>query len=214
MVQDAFLRGGHPEGEQCGRAFQQAWSFQSPPVVAGYVYRAAGGRGSCSPGTLGRALKKVPVFGKTNKKAAIERQFLEAGNELLHDFDDCPYCRSSNLTLEELKLNVENRLKELNKLSRVNKEVVESYKKILDELSDVFQNFKKTYNFIETDRSEINSILSLKQVLQKEGQLYNVLAPIVSNNELFISIKELSEKTLPTNNDFKNFPTQDSINRT
>lgn len=141
---------------------------------------------------------------ETNKKAAIERQFLEAGNELLHDFDDCPYCRSSNLTLEELKLNVENRLKELNKLSRINKEVVESYKKILDELSDVFQNFKKTYNFIETDRSEINSILSLKQVLQKEGQLYNVLAPIVSNNELFISIKELSEKTLPTNNDFKN----------
>lgn len=141
---------------------------------------------------------------ETNKKAAIERQFLEAGNELLHDFDDCPYCRSSNLTLEELKLNVENRLKELNKLSRVNKEVVESYKKILDELSDVFQNFKKTYNFIETDRSEINSILSLKQVLQKEDQLYNVLAPIVSNNELFISIKELSEKTLPTNNDFKN----------
>lgn len=140
----------------------------------------------------------------TNKKASIERQFLEAGNDLLHDFDDCPYCKSSKLSLEEMKIQVENRLKELNKLSKLNKDVTESYKKVIDELLDIFQKFKKTFNFIETDRTEINSILSLKLVLQKESQLYDVLAPIVSNEELIISIKELSEKTLPTNNDFNN----------
>jgi hypothetical protein len=141
---------------------------------------------------------------ETSKKASIERQFLEAGNELLHDFDDCPYCKSSNLTLDEMKKQVENRLAELNKMSKLNKEITESYKKTLNELLDTFQNFRNVYNFIETDRTEINSVLSLKQALQSEGHLYIILAPIVNDEELIDYIKELSEKTLPTDDDFNN----------
>lgn len=141
---------------------------------------------------------------ETSKKASIERQFLEAGNELLHDFDDCPYCKSSNLTLEEMKIQVENRLKELNKLSKLNKIVTENYKKIIDELLNVFQNFRKVYHFIVADRIEINSILSLKEVLQKEEQLDSVLDSILSDEKFISSIKKLSEKMSPTDNDINN----------
>lgn len=141
---------------------------------------------------------------ETSKKASIERQFLEAGNDLLHFFDDCPYCKSSNLTLEEMKIQVKSRLAELNKMSKLNKEINESYKKTIEELLNTFQNLRNAYNFIETDRIEINSILSLKQALETEGNLYAILAPIVNDEKLFEYLKQLSEKTLPTDNDFNN----------
>jgi len=139
---------------------------------------------------------------ETSKKASIERQFLEAGNNLLHDFDDCPYCKNSNLTLEEMKIQVENRLVELNKMSKFNKEIAESYKETISELLSTFQNLRNVYDFIENDRIEINSILSSKQVLETEGNLYTVLAPIANDEELIDHIKDLYERNLPTDEDF------------
>ena len=139
---------------------------------------------------------------ETSKKASMERQFLEAGNNLLHDFDDCPYCKNSNLTLEEMKIQVENRLVELNKMSKLNKEIAESYKETISELLSTFQNLRNVYDFIENDRIEINSILSSKQVLETEGNLYTVLAPIANDEELIDHIKDLYERNLPTDEDF------------
>ncbi|OAB75673.1 hypothetical protein [Cochleicola gelatinilyticus] len=139
---------------------------------------------------------------ETSKMASIERQFLEAGNNLLHDFDDCPYCKNSNLTLEEMKIQVESRLLELNKMSKLNKEITESYKKTIGELLNTFQNFRNVYNFIEIDRTEINSILSSKQALETEEHLYIILAPIVNDEKLINHIKDLSERTLLTDDDF------------
>jgi len=139
-----------------------------------------------------------------NKRASVEKEFLEAGNELIHEFDNCPYCQNSNLSLDEIKANVEERLNALNQLQNLGTRLRDNYKTTSEYLSKIIQFFSTFYDFIEKERGQLSTIPTLNQILERESELYVKLAPIVNDEELSDYIKTLSRKNITTDSDFKN----------
>ncbi|MGV6844930.1 MAG: hypothetical protein ACWA42_02240 [Lutibacter sp.] len=139
-----------------------------------------------------------------NEKANIERGFLDIGEKLLHDHDNCPFCQDSKLTLDEIKSKVEERLNVLNKLTSLSEKLTVSYKEVIEKLFDNFLIYNDFSKFIEADRSAISPYPELKNVVEREGKLYISLIPLVNDEELFMHIKNLANKTIPTNIDFNN----------
>lgn len=139
-----------------------------------------------------------------SKRSAIEKEFLDVGKNLLHDYDDCPFCQSSNLSIEEIKTQVEQRLEDLNRLGEINKLIRENYKKTILSLLNSLQSFKNFYNLIETDRTQLTTLLNQKNIIEEENRLYVKLAPIVNDEGLMENIENLSQKSIPTDSEFKN----------
>jgi hypothetical protein len=140
---------------------------------------------------------------KVNMKAKAEKDFLEAGTLLIHEFDNCPYCKNSKLSLEEIKNKVEKRLAELNKINLVDKQLSDSFKSLTESLLNVFQDYNSFYNKIETDRAYLSLIPELNNILDDENTLYIKLAPLVNDEELFNVIKQFYQKNIPADNEYK-----------
>ncbi|MCT4288005.1 hypothetical protein CMU01_08700 [Elizabethkingia anophelis] len=140
---------------------------------------------------------------ETNKRSAIEKEFLDVGKNLLHDYDDCPFCKSSNLSIEEIKTQVEQRLEDLNRLSEIDKQIKENYKATIYDLLISLQSFKTFYNLIETDRAQLGIVFNKSDILEEENRLYAKLAPIVNDEGLIEYIENLSQKNIPTDAEFE-----------
>lgn len=138
-----------------------------------------------------------------SKRSAIEKEFLDVGKNLLHDYDDCPFCQSSNLSIEEIKIQVEQRLEDLNRLGETNKLIRENYKTTIYNLLNSLQSFKTFYNLIETDRTQLTTLLNQNNIIEEENRLYIKLAPIVNDEGLMEYIENLSQKNIPTDAEFE-----------
>lgn len=138
-----------------------------------------------------------------SKRSAIEKEFLDVGKNLLHDYDDCPFCQSSNLSIEEIKIQVEQRLEDLNRLGEINKLIRENYKTTTYDILNSFQSFKTFYNLIETDRTQLTILLNQNNIIEEENRLYVKLAPIVNDEGLMEYIENLSQKNIPTDSEFE-----------
>lgn len=138
-----------------------------------------------------------------SKRSAIEKEFLDVGKNLLHDYDNCPFCQSSNLSIEEIKIQVEQRLEDLNRLGEINKLIRENYKTTIYNLLNSLQSFKTFYNLIETDRTQLTTLLNQNNIIEEENRLYIKLAPIVNDEGLMEYIENLSQKNIPTDAEFE-----------
>ena len=138
-----------------------------------------------------------------SKRSAIEKEFLDVGKNLLHDYDNCPFCQSSNLSIEEIKIQVEQRLEDLNRLGEINKLIRENYKTTIYNLLNSLQRFKTFYNLIETDRTQLTTLLNQNNIIEEENRLYVKLAPIVNDEGLMEYIENLSQKNIPTDSEFE-----------
>ena len=138
-----------------------------------------------------------------SKRSAIEKEFLDVGKNLLHDYDNCPFCQSSNLSIEEIKIQVEQRLEDLNRLGEINKLIRKNYKTTIYNLLNSLQSFKTFYNLIETDRTQLTTLLNQNNIIEEENRLYVKLAPIVNDEGLMEYIENLSQKNIPTDSEFE-----------
>lgn len=138
-----------------------------------------------------------------SKRGTIEKEFLDVGKNLLHDYDDCPFCQSSNLSIEEIKIQVEQRLEDLNHLGEINKLIRENYKTTTYNILNSFQSFKTFYNLIETDRTQLTILLNQNNIIEEENRLYVKLALIVNDEGLMEYIENLSQKNIPTDSEFE-----------
>lgn len=138
-----------------------------------------------------------------DKKSTMEKEFLDLGQNLLHDYDDCPFCKSSNLSIEEIKFQVEQRLDALNRLGEIDKQIKENYKTTIYDLISSLRSFKTFYNLIEIDRGHLATLLNQNDIIEEENRLYVKLAPIVNNESLIEYIENLSQKNIPTDDEFE-----------
>lgn len=155
-------------------------------------------------GDFRKSYKEYSSINK-NKKSAIEREFLDAGNKLLHDTGDCPFCRSSKLALEEIIIQVEQRLENLKRLGDIDKQVRENYKSTIYYLYNSFQSFKTFYDLLETDRIQLSNVLDKSYTTDEANRLYVSLAPLVNDDGLIDFVENLSHKNNPTEIEFENF---------
>ncbi|WP_298136363.1 hypothetical protein [Flavobacterium sp.] len=138
-----------------------------------------------------------------SKKNSIEKNFLNSGKDLLHYYDNCPFCLDSNKSNEEINSEVEKRLKELDDIEVVEKEIRENFRLLTSTLLTTVKDLRKLYNIIETERIELTKYTNLDSINIKQNELYIELSPQLNDDELIDLVNELSKIQFPTEIDFK-----------
>ncbi len=145
---------------------------------------------------LGRFYNTYNKFRNISKQSinVNEVEFLNIGKELLEASADCPFCENSNLSKNDIKLNLNRRLDLIKEISELRSKVKDYYNEAIS-LSMVFINtlisFKNTIN-IENDELinipdfrpliDLNNLLS---TLLKEGFDNSFISKLINaeNNE-------------------------------
>lgn len=135
----------------------------------------------------------------TNKKVSVEIEFLNAGKELLHEYDDCPYCRNSKNTLDEIRKRVQRRLEELNEINVLYSQIFETFQDATRELYDTIQSYLNIYRLVQ---SEGEVLFDLIDISKDKAQLYEVIEPLINDDELIRQTQRLFLKKIPTDKDF------------
>ncbi len=137
------------------------------------------------------------------EKKAMEKDFLSAGIELIHEFDNCPFCQNSNKTLEEIQKDVEVRLKKLKESQKIGEELNQHFLNLANLIVDFYQNTSIIYNEISKERSEVLSFKELENLSKIEEQQYLYLSPLLNDEKLIEHLMVLNKKTYPNQEDYK-----------
>lgn len=133
----------------------------------------------------------------------IETSFLQSGLDLIHEFDNCPFCLDSKHTREEIKKEVEERIESIKtKQSSENK-----LKSLYGDLSHVLLRFYKEteniYNEINKERSITIAFKELENIFKEQESIYLGLSLVISDYELLSYVDNLRTKAYPQKDDYK-----------
>lgn len=137
-----------------------------------------------------------------NKRSSVEKNFLEAGKELIHEFDNCPFCLDSNKTIEEIKIEVEKRLSELEQFTSLNDELKNKFRIVSNLLWTLLNNLSSSTDFFNTDRIELSPFVNLEEIRSEENRLYFAISPLINDGELNDFIYSFTQKLIPTDQDY------------
>jgi len=138
-----------------------------------------------------------------NNNKSHEITFLNSGKEIFHSFDDCPFCQSSKKSKEEIINEVENRLKELENIDLIEKEIRENFRLLSNILLTTVTDLRKVYDIIEKERTEFSKFINLDPLNSKASQLYLSLATHINDDKLIDLINDFSKIQFPSDVDFK-----------
>ncbi|WP_143165310.1 coiled-coil domain-containing protein [Flavobacterium cucumis] len=137
-----------------------------------------------------------------NKKASVEKNFLDIGKELIHEFDNCPFCLSSNKSLEEIKIEVEKRLLELEQFKLLDEQLKNKFRSVSENLWNITRDLNNVNEILNIDRQELSSFSNLETIRLEENRLYVALSPLISDTELNDYIYSFTQKLVPTDKDY------------
>ncbi|WP_290832550.1 hypothetical protein, partial [Flavobacterium sp.] len=137
-----------------------------------------------------------------NKKATVEKNFLDIGKELIHEFDNCPFCLSSNKSLEEIKIEVEKRLSELEQFKLLDEQLKNRFRSVSENLWSITRDLSNVNEILNNDREELSSFSNLEKIRLEENRLYVALSPVISDSELNDYIYSFTQKLVPTDKDY------------
>ena len=137
-----------------------------------------------------------------NKKATVEKNFLDIGKELIHEYDNCPFCLSSNKSLEEIKAEVEKRLLELEQFKLLDEQLKNRFRSVSENLWSITRDLNSVNEILNTDRQELSSFSNLEKIRLEENRLYVSLSPVISDTELNDYIYSFTQKLVPTDKDY------------
>ena len=137
-----------------------------------------------------------------NKRASVEKNFLDIGKELIHEFDNCPFCLSSNKTIDEIKIEVEKRLLELEQFKSLDEDLKNKFRLVADNLWNVTRDLSVANELLNIDRQELASFSNLEKIRLEENRLYIALSPVINDNKLNDYVYSFTQKLIPTEKDY------------
>lgn len=148
------------------------------------------------------AYSKMDFSSKATLKSRTH-SFLNIGKELLHESDDCPLCQNSKLTIQEIRLLLEQRLDRLAEAEKLEQEVVSKYKILIQQIADVFNNLFALSNQIDSDRSVLEKNPGHSKLLQQEINFVKKYAPLLVDDEMYSYLSTMSKKYPPMQEDYE-----------
>ncbi len=137
-----------------------------------------------------------------NKRATIEKNFLDIGKDLIHEFDNCPFCLSSNKTIDEIKIEVEKRLLELEQYKSLDEDLKNKFRLVADNLWNITRDLSVANELLNIDRQELVSFSNLEKIRLEENRLYIALSSVINDNELNDYVYSFTQKQIPTDKDY------------
>jgi hypothetical protein len=121
-----------------------------------------------------------------------EANFLSLGLELLKEHENCPFCRSSSLSHDELTKNVNHRIKAIHELM----ELTRNLNGVTNALVDAMQNFKNQVDLLRSrivnEIKIIQNNIEFNDLLQSDNQFLNRTSEF-SSHEFYGEIASLNE---------------------
>lgn len=137
-----------------------------------------------------------------NKKATVEKNFLDIGKELIHEYDNCPFCLSSKKSLEDIKAEVEKRLFELEQFKLLDEQLKNRFRSVSENLWNIARDLNNVNEILNIDRQELSSFSNLEKIRLEENRLYIALSPVISDTKLNDYIYSFTQKLVPTDKDY------------
>lgn len=135
--------------------------------------------------------------------SVIEASFLQSGLDLIHEFDNCPFCLDSRHTREEIEKEVEKRIESI----KVKQSSENKLKNLYGDLSHVLLRFYKEteniYNEINKERSITIAFKELENIFIEQESIYLGLNLVINDYELLNYVDNLRTKTYPQKDDYK-----------
>lgn len=142
---------------------------------------------------------------ETSEKQSIEKNFLEIGINLLHDVDNCPFCKDSKKSTDDIYAQTMERLTKLKHQLVESDKLKDAYKFLGEQLSSFFRETEFFYRNIIQERSNISLFSELKSILEIENDLYVALSPHLDDNALIERVNYYSKIAYPKNDEIKGF---------
>jgi hypothetical protein len=134
-----------------------------------------------------------------------EASFLSLGSEMLEKSDDCPFCESSKLTIEELKSKLQLRLAALSKAEISQNQLIE----ILRKLNSVILGFfNSLYGLLQEIGKEVVFFEKHKQTKKIYFELamtFKKYLSVTSDEEMFEFLNKIADKRTFRDTDFTNY---------
>jgi hypothetical protein len=140
---------------------------------------------------------------ENNAKQSLEKDFLEMGVNLIHEFDNCPFCNDSKKSVEEIQKEVVVRLNKLKELQKKEEELKEAYKVLCDNLSRFFRETQSFHRKINQERTVTSLYGELTTLFENENNLYVALAPHIEDTELIELVENYNRILYPKSEDIK-----------
>lgn len=148
------------------------------------------------------AYSKMDISSKATLKSRTH-SFLNIGKELLHESDDCPLCQNSKLTIQEIRILLEQRLARLAEAEKLEQEVSSKYKILIQHIADVFNSLFALSNQIDSERSVLEKNPELSELLQQESTFVAKYALLLVDEEMYSYLSTMSKKFPPMQEDYE-----------
>lgn len=139
-----------------------------------------------------------------NERKTTELDFLDAGLDLLHKFDNCPFCQSSKKSLEEIQDEVQIRLNKLKDSQKFDEKLRKAFFECAESIVSFFQSSTNIYNLINEERNHLIGFSELSSLSSIEEDLYMILSPFIQDMDLSEKLRLLNSKSFPSDEDYKN----------
>lgn len=136
-------------------------------------------------------------------KSKSERSFLITGEDFLESSSDCPFCQNSNLSISEIKKNIQERIQAIDQTIKGVKSLEENFSAIKEEIQ-TFIGFVREFQKHITKEEQLIIGLGFTELENLNKDFTIGFAPIINDEELFPYVFEaLDSKDL----DFNQFTT-------
>jgi len=144
----------------------------------------------------------VEVLG-LDKHLSEQNDFLELGLGILIDFDDCPFCRSSNKSIETIHKDVSVRSEDL-KLQLIEKDKLKKmFITAIEQINNYHQKTQYLYSNIEREIETFKSYEELSIIAINAQGLLEKLTNYVEDFEIWEKIERLNQLNYPKDEDYK-----------
>lgn len=133
---------------------------------------------------------------KISSSSQSEVEFLSQGIRLLedHDFDNCPFCKNSDLSIDEIKESVTGRISRYKEYTELYSTINSYFNYITENVETIYTRLSVIKAGIETEVESIGNVTELFSLLEEEKKFSIYLTEYLSN-DFFSDINQISKST-------------------
>lgn len=140
---------------------------------------------------------------KQVKSAGLsELQFLNLGQELLNNHENCPFCENSKSHKDEIRRSVSQRIKNIQSLNALAQKVQKAQDDFVDVISLFHSQLNSLRNAITREMNVLNNKAELTELNQKESAFLSYLSNLLAE-DFFTDISKLEENPNYLKNKYK-----------
>ncbi len=140
---------------------------------------------------------------KISDSSQSEIEFLSQGLKLIsdHDIKNCPFCQNSELSIENIKSNVSNRISAFKEYNDLYKNLTSTFSRLVENIDNVYSQTRIIKDYIDKEIEKIATISELFPLLEEERKFSSLINSYL-NNEFYTEAINVVQSSEPVRERF------------